>query len=139
MWRKAWPSPTVVVVLPSPSGVGVMAADRAVQCGLTLAQLEPKTIETLSTLLPPHWDRSNPVNLFGDAPTERYADVLRALVQDNHVDGAIALVAPLAMTKPLAVAHALASAGMETRKPVLASFLGGTQQREAVHPVSHVR
>ncbi len=25
MWRIAWPSPTVVVVLPSPSGVGVTA------------------------------------------------------------------------------------------------------------------
>jgi hypothetical protein len=25
MWRKAWPKPTVVVVLPSPSGVGVTA------------------------------------------------------------------------------------------------------------------
>ena len=25
MWRKACPSPTVVVVLPSPKGVGVMA------------------------------------------------------------------------------------------------------------------
>lgn len=120
-----------LAIMTNAGGVGVMAADRALQCGLTLAQLEPKTIETLSTLLPPHWDRSNPVNLYGDASTELYADVLRALVQDNHVDGAIALVAPLAMTKPLAVAHALASAGNDTRKPVLASFLGGTQQREA--------
>ena len=25
IWRMAWPSPSVVVVLPSPSGVGVMA------------------------------------------------------------------------------------------------------------------
>ena len=25
MWRKAWPNPTVVVVFPSPSGVGVTA------------------------------------------------------------------------------------------------------------------
>ena len=25
MWLKPWPRPTVVVVLPSPSGVGVMA------------------------------------------------------------------------------------------------------------------
>lgn len=120
-----------LAIMTNAGGIGVMAADRAAQCGLTLAQLERKTIEKLSALLPPHWDRSNPINLYGDASADRYAEILQALLQDNLVDGAIALVAPLAVTKPLEVAHALARAGNDTRKPVLASFLGGTQQREA--------
>ena len=39
------------------------------------------------------------------------------MVQDEHVDGAVALVAPLAMTKPLEVAHALASAATKRASP----------------------
>jgi acetyltransferase len=120
-----------LAIVTNAGGVGVMAADRAAQCGLSLPELSEKTVAALKQLLPAHWDGGNPINVFGDASTERYAQALGVILRDEHVDGAVALVAPLALTKPLEVAHALASAANETRKPVLASFLGGTQQREA--------
>jgi acetyltransferase len=120
-----------LAIVSNAGGIGVMAADRAAQCGLTLPQLSEQTISTLKQLLPSHWDGRNPINVFGDASTERYAQALGAILRDEQVDGAVALVAPLALTKPLEVAQALASAANDTRKPVLASFLGGTQQREA--------
>jgi acetyltransferase len=120
-----------LAIVTNAGGIGVMAADRAAQCGLALPQLSERTVSTLKQLLPAHWDGGNPINVFGDASTERYAQALSAILRDEHVDGAVALVAPLALTKPVEVAHALASAANETRKPVLASFLGGTQQREA--------
>ena len=52
MWLSAWPSPTVVVVLPSPSGVGVIAvtttyfargrsANSSIACKRTFARLDP--------------------------------------------------------------------------------------------------
>ena len=52
MWRIAWPSPTVVVVLPSPSGVGVIAvtttyfargrpASSSIASRRTFARLDP--------------------------------------------------------------------------------------------------
>lgn len=120
-----------LAIVTNAGGVGVMAADRAAQCGLSLPQLSQQTVATLTQLLPAHWNGGNPINVFGDASTERYAEALSAILRDERVDGAVALVAPLALTKPLEVARALASAATETRKPVLASFLGGTQQREA--------
>ncbi len=52
MWRIAWPSPTVVVVFPSPRGVGVIAdtttyfafgrsASSAIASSLILATVDP--------------------------------------------------------------------------------------------------
>jgi acetyltransferase len=120
-----------LAIVTNAGGIGVMAADRAAQCGLVLSQLQPDTLSKLTQLLPAHWTGTNPVNFYGDASPERYAEALRAIIRDDHVDGAIALVAPLALTKPLEIAHALGTVARETRKPVLASFLGGTQQREA--------
>lgn len=120
-----------LAIVTNAGGIGVMAADRAAQCGLRLPPLSPRTVTTLKELLPVHWDGGNPINVFGDASTERYAQALSTILHDEQVDGAVALVAPLALTKPLEVAHALAKAANDTHKPVLASFLGGTQQREA--------
>jgi len=128
--RRRSAGPRLAIVT-NAGGVGVLAADRAAELGIVLPKLSESTLGKLEKVLPAHWTRANPVNLMGDADAERYAASVRAVVQDEHVDGALALVTPLALTEPLAVARALAAVSSETRKPVLASFLGGTQQREA--------
>ena len=128
--RRRSAGPRLAIVT-NAGGVGVLAADRAAERGLSLPKLSEATVQKLEALLPAHWSGGNPVNLMGDATAERYAASLRVLLKDDRVDGAIALVTPLALTEPLAVAHALAAVSSETRKPLIASFLGGTQQQEA--------
>jgi len=106
--RRRSAGPRLAVVT-NAGGVGVLAADAVAEHGLSLAKLSEHTVQGLSKILPVHWTRANPVNLMGDADAERYAAALRTIVQDENVDGAIALVTPLAQTVPLAVARALAA------------------------------
>jgi acyl-CoA synthetase (NDP forming) len=53
-------------------GIGAMAADRAEDLAISLAQLSEETIAALDKHPPPHWSRANPVDLLGDANAERY-------------------------------------------------------------------
>lgn len=120
-----------LAIVTNAGGLGVLAADRAAQLGLELAQFSEPTLRELDALLPEHWSHGNPVNLLGDASVDRYASALQTLLADANVDGAIALVTPLATTEPLVVARLLAAVSGNTGKPLLTSFLGGSQVQEA--------
>ena len=50
-----------LAIVTNAGGIGVMAADRAAQCGLSLAGAQRANRSTSSSrLLPPHWDRRQP-------------------------------------------------------------------------------
>ena len=47
------------------------------------ARAERRRCATSSTrVLPPNWSRANPIDIIGDAPVERYAETLQALLAD---------------------------------------------------------
>jgi acetyltransferase len=120
-----------LAILTNAGGLGVMAADRAADRGLTLATLSEQTLQSLDRALPAHWSHGNPIDLIGDAPPGRYAEALAPVLSDPGVDGVLVLLSPQAMTDPLAVARAVAVARARTEKPVLACFMGGGLVRDA--------
>jgi acetyltransferase len=120
-----------LAVVTNAGGLGVVAADRAADRGLPLAELAPSTMAALDAALPAHWSHGNPVDVLGDAPPERYAQTLSAVLADPGVDGVVALLSPQTMTDPGAVAAAVAQAAEAGDKVVLACFLGGVQMRNA--------
>ncbi|MCM2371982.1 bifunctional acetate--CoA ligase family protein/GNAT family N-acetyltransferase [Aporhodopirellula aestuarii] len=68
---------------------------------------------------------SNPVDLFGDATPERYAEAITTVLADDDVDAAIAVLTPQALTAPTETADALIAAARRSSKPVLAVWMGG--------------
>ena len=84
-----------------------MAADRAADLGLAMAELSDSTIEYLNQHLPPNWPHCNPVDIIGDAQADRYYHAVKACLEDENVDGVLAILTPQAMTKPLESAQAL--------------------------------
>ncbi len=120
-----------LAIVTNAGGLGVMAADRAADLGLPLAELRPQTLHALDAVLPAHWSHANPVDLVGDATPERYAKALRLTLDDPQVDGAIVLLSPQAMTAPPEVASALIKARAHSRKLLLTCFAGGAQVRPA--------
>ncbi len=75
-----------VAVVTNGGGYGILSTDAVIQCGLQMAQFAPTTVKTISTVLPPIVKVHNPLDLAGDATTERYRIVLEALMEDNQVD-----------------------------------------------------
>ncbi len=112
-------------------GPGVMAADTAGDCRLTLATLSPATITKLGTLLPAHWSHANPVDIIGDATAERFAGALQAVLEDPDVDGVITLFCPQSVLPATDAAAALLPKIRATTKPVLTVWLGEHEVRAA--------
>ncbi|MCP5164589.1 MAG: bifunctional acetate--CoA ligase family protein/GNAT family N-acetyltransferase [Pseudomonadales bacterium] len=113
-----------LAILTNGGGPGVMAADRAADLQVPLAQLSPPTIEKLSAVLPEHWSHAVPVDILGDASSERYRAATEILLADENVDGLLVLLTPQAMTDPTACAESVIAASRDSRKPVMACWLG---------------
>ena len=122
-----WPRGDRLAVITNGGGPGVMAADRAADLGIPLAELSPRTIDSLKTALPENWSHSNPLDLIGDADASRYTAAVSACLADDGVDGVLAMLTPQAMTDPSSAARAVIEAARGSPKPVLACWMGEDQ------------
>ena len=116
-----------LVIVTNGGGPGVMAADRATDQGIELSTLSPETMKALNEVLPDVWSHSNPVDIIGDAPPERYQQAVDICLEDPGVDGAIVILTPQAMTQPTEVAEALIKSAKKSNKPIMTSWMGGAQ------------
>ncbi|MEM9440510.1 MAG: bifunctional acetate--CoA ligase family protein/GNAT family N-acetyltransferase [Pseudomonadota bacterium] len=113
-----------IAIVTNGGGVGVMATDALMDHGGNLAKLDPETIALLDQHLPPTWSKTNPVDIIGDAPPERYAHALKAVISDPAVDAVLAINCPTAVTSPKEASEAVISAIGNPKLPILTSWLG---------------
>ena len=120
-----------LAIVTNGGGPGVMATDRATDLGVELAELSETTLKTLNDNLPPHWSKANPVDLLGDADDSRYEMGVRACLDDPNVDGVLVMLTPQAMTDAEACAKAVVKARENSKKQVLACWMGEGHVRSA--------
>jgi acetyltransferase len=120
-----------IVIVTNAGGPAVLAADHFADVRLELAELGEETIDRLNAALPSTWSRRNPVDIIGDAPPERYEEAIDICLQDPAVDGVLVILTPQAMTRPLEVAEAVVDAADHNDKPIVASWMGGSQVNPA--------
>ena len=116
-----------LAIITNGGGPGVLAADRATDLGVPLAELLPQTIDALKEKLPANWSHGNPIDLIGDADSARYSAAVSACLADTQVDGVLAILTPQAMTAPTEVARAAVAATGGSTKPLLAAWMGEEQ------------
>ncbi len=115
-----------LAIITNAGGPGVMAADALIAGGGNLAELDPKTIEKLSKVLPPYWSRGNPIDVLGDTKADRYETVINACLEDKNVDGLLIIYTPQGVADSVEVAKRVSKI-CEKRgvsKPILTSFMG---------------
>jgi acetyl coenzyme A synthetase (ADP forming)-like protein len=113
-----------VAIVTNAGGPGVLATDRAIQEGLTLASLSQATKDTLRKSLPHTANFNNPVDLIGDAKKDRYSVALSSILADEGVDGALVILTPQSMTDIRSIAEEICSISRRYTKPLYASFMG---------------
>jgi acetyltransferase len=117
-----------VGIVTNGGGAGVLAVDDLLDRGGELAQIGQPTIDTLNeALLPPTWSHTNPVDIIGDAPPERYKAAIEAVAADPEVDVILAMNCPTALASPFEAASAAARTtenGLVNGKPLIACWLG---------------
>jgi acetyltransferase len=121
-----------LAILTNGGGIGVLAVDRLVDMGGTLAAIDDPTRERLEALLPPTWSRANPIDVIGDADAARYAASLEALLASPENDAVLAMHVPTALSSShdtaAAVAGVLAGRPRNSNgKPVLGVWVGAGQ------------
>ncbi len=112
-------------IVTNAGGPGVLAADALAIGGGELANLSQETIAELNGVLPAAWSHGNPVDILGDADPTRFSSALSIVVNDINVDGLLVIMTPQGMTHPLDVAQEIQKIALESKKPILAAFLGG--------------
>jgi acetyltransferase len=115
-----------LAIVTNAGGPGVLATDALVGAGSKLAALSKPTRERLDHLLPEAWSHANPVDVLGDAAPETFADALNIVAQDDGCDGVLAILTPQGMSEPSQTASRVAQAAARLRKPILASWMGGS-------------
>ena len=113
-----------VAIITNSGGPGIIAADACDRSGLQLVPLRKEVVDELRTFLPPVASFYNPVDILGDATTERYEKTLYTVAQDEKVNGVIVLLTPTAVVNVEGTARAIADIANLINKPVLASFMG---------------
>ena len=126
------PRGTSVAIITNAGGPGILATDAAVRAGLTLADFTEKTKDALRKHLPPTAAVGNPVDVIGDATSERYRAAADILLKGAHVDSLVVILTPQSMTDVVETARAIHELIQETDKPVICSFMGGSFIQEGV-------
>ncbi|MCE5258453.1 MAG: acetate--CoA ligase family protein [Chloroflexi bacterium] len=114
-----------ICIVTNAGGPGVMATDALEPNGLELASLRPETEAALAPVLPPAANIHNPVDVLGDAASDRYATALDIVMQDPNIDGIIVILTPQAGTEVKETAQVIIERSKTSEKPIVTCFIGG--------------
>ncbi len=119
------PSSNRVAIVSNAGGPAVVSSDLLIDYGLKLATLSPETEKLLQENLPRFAGVHNPVDVLGDAQSDRYKYAINAVLKEDSVDAALVLLTPQSMTDIDNIANVISVISSHFKKPVVASFIGG--------------
>jgi acetyltransferase len=134
--RQPLPNNGSVAIITNAGGPGIMATDAIERARLSMASLDRKTMDELRRVLPPAASVRNPVDLLGDATTDRYRSALNLVLSDPNVGALIVILTPQFSTRIDEVAEAVADAAKNRSIPVIACFMGEASIQNAVRTLT---
>ncbi len=86
----SFPTGTQIGLTSGGGGFCVLMADHAESEGLTMAELDPTTIEKLNNFLPSYWPHRNPVDLVASWDFTVYPKIIKIVLDDPNIHSLIA-------------------------------------------------
>jgi acetyltransferase len=126
------PSGDRLLIITNAGGPGIIAADMSEKLGLKLPQMSKENILSMSQLLPKNASLYNPVDIIGDASSDRYSVVLQRAIADPNIDGIMVILTPQAMTDVERTSEIIINAAGSTEKPIITSFIGEARVRKGI-------
>ncbi len=118
---ERWTGAGRIAIVTNSGGPGVLAADRAEEVGLNVAEPSAAVQEALREFLPAHCALQNPIDLTVEGTEEWYRRTLQAVL--DEYDAALAINVSTPYLDSLALARGVVDAAAAVEKPVLAAFL----------------
>jgi acetyltransferase len=115
-----------LAIVTNAGGPGIIATDTVERSGsVIMATFTPETIASLQRDLPPTANVFNPIDVIGDARSDRYRVAIHAALEDPGVDGLVVLLTPQAGTDTEEIARVISElSAAYSAKPVVTSFMG---------------
>lgn len=121
-----------VAIVTNAGGPGIITTDSIENHGLKMTRFNRNTTEALRKNLPPEGNFYNPVDVLGDAKTDRYSFALEKVLQDENTDNVIVLLCPTAVTEAELTAKTIIELKEKyPEKPVFAAYMGGETLKES--------
>ena len=118
------PATEKVAIITNAGGPGVLTTDAAISRGLKLAKFSEETTQILKKALPATANINNPVDVIGDARSDRYLAAIQAAFDDPDVAGVFVILTPQSMTDIETIARDVTEIAKGQTKPIYASFMG---------------
>ncbi|MFC1800563.1 acetate--CoA ligase family protein [Nanoarchaeota archaeon] len=114
-----------VQVITNGGGYGILSTDAIIKQGLKQAQASKETIRGLKKQMPPIVVLKNPMDLVGDATTERFSLAIDACLKDPNIDILLVIIlyqTPLITTD---IVDIVIEANDQKKKPIIVVSTGG--------------
>jgi acetyltransferase len=121
-----------IAIVTNAGGPGILATDALERAGLKLSRFDSECIRSLEQFLPDAASAANPVDVLGDARSDRYRYALEQVVADPHVDGVMVILTPQAMTEIAETAGVVADVAANSDIPIAACFMGEARVEEGI-------
>lgn len=115
-----------VAIVTNGGGFGVIAADLCRKENLDLPGFEEDTVREIREILPDYASVHNPLDLIGDADSERYARALKALMKDRNVDALLVITLMQTVSLSAEIIDVLSEINAESKKPMVVCASGGS-------------
>lgn len=129
---KKVPAGNNLLIVTNAGGPGIIAADKAERLGIKLPQLSKETLTGLAPLLPGNASLYNPVDIIGDATSDRYAAVLEKTLRDPVIDGFLVILTPQAIINVEETAGIVIDSAAKTDRPLITCFMGQESVRSSI-------
>ncbi len=130
------PNSNRVAIITNAGGPGIMAVDAMNGTNLRLSKLSEQTICSLKDKLPGSVSLLNPIDIVGDALSDRYEIAIREVIRDSNVDILLILLTPQIMTEKEKTANKIIELSKQYDKTIITSFIGGKNIEYAVNKLN---
>jgi len=121
-----------IAILTNAGGLGIMATDSVIRNGLSFSQFAESTKEKMRQFVPSSANINNPVDVIGDSDDKRYSQALKAILEDENVDGVIAIWTPTLMAETKIVAEEISKLAPNYNKPIMGCLLSLENTKEVI-------
>ncbi len=112
-----------VVIVTNTGGPAIIAVDECISAGLKLAELSPKTKETLKKLVFQEAIVSNPVDVVATAGPEQYGGTVQALLKDPKINSLLLVFVTAPFVDCEGIARKLGEIGKTSTKPIVCQVI----------------
>jgi len=116
-----------LIVITNGGGIGVLATDAAEANSLPLNDPADELKAKIGKIIPSFGSLRNPIDMSAMASSDMYKDTIRTAMEDESVDGVLAMYCEVANLDPMDAASGIAEAVKSSNRkvPVVAAFVGG--------------